>query len=175
MSNIHSTQAPAGELLAPTAADLRHALGQFATGVCVIACPGVTDHPTPFAITVNSFASVSLDPALVLWSIQKDSSSYRLWCDAQQFGISVLNASQASLCHRYAEPGQHTLTDSDDHADSPLGNPVMPDAVAVFDCTISARHDAGDHTIIVSKVEALQVNDNRDPLIYLRGRVHAST
>ena len=76
----------------------RQALGQFATGVCVVT---VNDaNLGPIATTVNSFSSVSLDPALVLWSIQNASDHFSVYTECEQFGISVLNADQADISGR---------------------------------------------------------------------------
>ena len=74
--------------------DFRQALGRFATGVCLVT---VNDPELgPLATTVNSFSSVSLDPPLVLWSIQNSSDHLGVYTDCEHFGISVLTADQAS-------------------------------------------------------------------------------
>ncbi|MEO0575334.1 MAG: flavin reductase family protein [Pseudomonadota bacterium] len=155
--------------------DLRTALSQFATGVCIVAANGVAQHPAPFAITVNSFASVSLAPPLVLWSVQKSSTTYPYWLETDTFGISVLNAGQAALCERYAIRDNHTMPTDETYALSAAGNPLITDAIATFDCSVDALHDAGDHTIIVARVDALVHDVTQEPLIYFRGDVRASS
>ncbi|MEL6949681.1 MAG: flavin reductase family protein [Pseudomonadota bacterium] len=165
-----ATDAPAVDPLA-----LRKALGQFATGVCIVASPPVADEAQPFAITVNSFASVSLDPPMVLWSMQKDSTTYALWLETQQFGISVLAADQAALCDQFAVRGNHAITDAESFTLSDNGSPLMFGAVATFDCRVNAIHDAGDHKIIVADVLAFASDASREPLIYVRGGVHGSS
>ncbi|MEL6868546.1 MAG: flavin reductase family protein [Pseudomonadota bacterium] len=154
---------------------LRTALGQFATGVCIVSCADDTAHPTPFAITVNSFASVSLEPALVLWCIQKQSTTYELWMRAKQFGISVLNEQQSDLCNRFALRGNHAMGAAGDYEFSTAGNPLIVGAVATFDCDTDAHHDAGDHTIIVARVRNFTSDESQQPLIYARGAVYEST
>lgn len=176
--NRYSTSEPSADTaLTATVApqELRAALSQFATGVCIVAANGASAHPAPFAITVNSFASVSLTPPLILWSVQKSSTTYDMWLRAETFGVSVLNATQASLCERFAIRDNHTMPDDQSYHISDSGNPLIHDAVATFDCTTQARHDAGDHTIIVARVDALAHDTTHEPLIYLRGDVHASS
>lgn len=165
-----ATDAPAADTLA-----LRTALGQFATGVCIVASPPVADEAHPFAITVNSFASVSLDPPMVLWSVQKASATYELWLETPQFGISVLSAAQGPLCEQFAVRGNHAMTDAEQYAMSPNGSPLIPGAVATFDCRVNTIHDAGDHKIIVADVLGFAHDESRQPLIYVRGGFHGST
>ena len=90
-----------------TSRELRDALGQFATGVCVITAnpPG----EAPFGMTVNSFASVSLDPPLVLWSLQKDSECLESFNKTKQFSVNVLRQEQQAVSNRYAKKGEHAL------------------------------------------------------------------
>lgn len=165
-----ATDAPAADTLA-----LRAALGQFATGVCIVASPPVAGETHPFAITVNSFASVSLAPPMVLWSVQKASATYALWLETRQFGISVLNDAQGALCERFAVRGNHSMTDPAEYVRSPNGSPLLPGAVATFDCRVNAIHDAGDHKIIVADVLGFAHDESRPPLIYVRGDFHGST
>lgn len=154
---------------------LRKALGQFATGVCIVASPPVGGERHPFAITVNSFASVSLQPPIVLWSVQKDSTTYDLWRETQQFGISVLASDQAELCEFYAVRGNHPMRDASSYTLSANGAPLVPGAVATFDCRVRAVHDAGDHTLILANVLACAHDAAREPLIYVRGGFHGSS
>ena len=85
--------------------DFRQALGQFATGVCLVTLddPGLG----PLATTVNSFSSVSLDPPLVLWSIQNSSDHLAVYTKCPHFGISVLSSEQGALSGQYAQRGGH--------------------------------------------------------------------
>src|SRR6056297_567811 len=85
-----------------TARDYRNALGRFGTGVTVITCATSTG---PLGITANSFASVSLDPPLVLWSPAKSSSRYPFFMAADHFAIHVLGAEQDALCNAFARSG----------------------------------------------------------------------
>ncbi|MEO0363851.1 MAG: flavin reductase family protein [Pseudomonadota bacterium] len=153
----------------------RSALGQFPTGVCLVSARGVAPDPAPFAITVSSFVSVSLEPPLVSWCLQHDSSSFPLWAKTEQFAISVLAGSQQHLCDHFAQRGNHLIGDLAFFDTSPNGNPWVREASANFDVDVAARHDAGDHEIIVGTVRHFASNSDRSPLIYHQGRVRAST
>ena len=84
----------------------RQALGAFATGICLVTVRDGT--LGPLAMTVNSFSSVSLEPALVLWSIQNSSDHLQLYTESPHFGISILSAEQAELSTHYAQRGGHS-------------------------------------------------------------------
>lgn len=157
------------------AADYRCALSQFPTGVCLVSAADCELHERPFAITVNSFASVSLQPPLVSWCIQHGSSSYALWNQTTQFAISVLNQDQSDLCDYFARRGQHPIANAEAFERSPNGQPWVRGACANFDATVVARHTAGDHDVIIAEVTAFTSDATRSPLLYHQGRVHAPT
>jgi flavin reductase (DIM6/NTAB) family NADH-FMN oxidoreductase RutF len=164
----NTSAAPGGVDFDDTRA-LRDAFGRFATGVC-IASARMPDG-TAFGITVNSFASVSLDPPLVLWCIQKDSTTYPLWLETRDFAMSVLNDRQEPICRRFALRGEHAARTADEFIESRCGNPVVRDAVAVFDCVTEAKHDAGDHAIIVARVTDYTTRADLKPLLFFGGNV----
>lgn len=161
-----ATEAPVVDTFA-----FRTALGQFATGVCIVSAPATGDQPVPFAITVNSFASVSLTPPMILWCVQKNSTTYPLWMSAAQFGVSVLSNDQGALCERYAIRGNHAMPLDGSYAMSPLGTPLINGAVATFDCRVNGIHDAGDHSLILADVLAFDSDNSKPPLIYVRGDI----
>ena len=151
--------------------DFRQALGQFATGVCLVT---VNDPELgPLATTVNSFSSVSLDPPLVLWSIQNSSDHLAVYTGCQHFGISVLSSEQGTLSSQYAQRGGHSAQ-AEHFATGPQGEPKLIDALAHFTCAAYAVHPGGDHQIIVGEV--LQF-DSREaaPLIFYSGGYRALT
>ncbi len=143
----------------------RSALGRFATGVCLITVDDAESGA--MAMTANSFSSVSLDPALVLWSIQNDSDCFREYTQCVRFGISVLNDQQTELSNQYARKGQHAISEDqflrDEH-----GIPLLRDALAQFSCKLHQLHEAGDHHIVVAQVEAFSVADG-SPLLFFGG------
>lgn len=147
-----------------TARDLRNALGQFGTGVTVVTC---IDGEGPLGMTANSFASVSLDPALVLWSPAKASKRYPSFVAAKSFAIHIVAAEQAGLCAGFARDGR--AFDGADWAPGANGAPVLKNALSVFECEQSALHDAGDHTIILGKVTQVTTRPGA-PLMFFGGR-----
>jgi len=144
----------------------RQALGAFATGVCLIT---VNDERSGcLALTANSFSSVSLDPPLVLWSIQNNSECFREYTDCSHFGIYILSASQEHLSNRYAQKGRHGIDAADFNSDR-LATPLLRNALAQFSCKTHSIIDAGDHQIVIGEVIAY-TTDDRDPLIFHGGR-----
>ena len=143
----------------------RQALGQFATGVCVV---NVNDPELgALAMTVNSFSSVSLDPPLVLWSIQNSSDHFSVYTECEHFGISVLGANQSQLSGHYAQRGGHQAL-SEHFGIGPTGEPQLIDALAHFTCATRAVHPGGDHHIIVGEVQAFESAEAK-PLIFFAG------
>lgn len=146
---------------------LRKALGQFATGVTVITaiCPQTR---TPIGCTANSFSSVSLDPPLILWSINRTSASAAAYLSAQQFAVNILSADQIEMSSRFASSGQDKFAGVDWHQG--LGGvPILSGVSAVFECSLFATHEGGDHTIIIGAVERFTRHE-RPGLVFAYGR-----
>ena len=141
----------------------RHALGKFATGVTIVTCDSEIG---PLGMTVNSFASVSLDPPLVLWSPARSSQRCAAFEKAEHFAIHVLNDAQKDHCHVFAKEG--TNFQDLDWSLSDKGVPLIEGCMARFQCVRHAVHDGGDHSIIVGRVIAASVADG-DPLVFSRG------
>ena len=148
---------------ADNARAFRHALGRFATGVTVITTMG-PDGPVGF--TANSFAALSLDPPLVLWSPARASARFPLFSTAQAFAIHVLAADQADIGARFVRGGAGF--DGLEHAVLVDGVPVIPAALARFDCRLHATHDGGDHLIVVGHVTHAVFRDG-PPLVFSQG------
>ena len=158
-----------GALMTMDAGDFRQALGQFATGVCLVT---VDDSELgPLATTVNSFSSVSLDPPLVLWSIQNSSDHLAVYTECQHFGISVLSSEQGALSSQYAQRGGHSAQ-AEHFKTGPQGEPKLIDALAHFTCAAYAVHPGGDHQIIVGEVLRFESRET-DPLIFYSGGYRA--
>ena len=144
----------------------RNALGRFATGICVI-----TTNPEghkPFGLTVNSFASLSLAPPLVLWSLQKSSDTMEAFRVATQYCVNVLSSEQQSLSAKFAKKGEHMLEPSQ-YTTGKTGLPVLRNCLANFECDLTARHDGGDHVILIGQVRELEVQSGGRPLLYYEG------
>lgn len=153
-----------------SARDLRDALGHFATGVAVVSC--ISPDGEAHASTVSSFNSVSLDPPLVLFSLANAAKSLPDWLSARHYAVSILHANQQAISNQFAK----ALTDKWDGVtpvSGPRTNaPLIPNALAWFECEAYATYGGGDHTIFVGRVLSLRrraVSDN-DPLLFFAGR-----
>ena len=143
----------------------RQAMGRFATGVTVVTTRNGAGENC--GVTVNSFTSVSLDPPLVLFCLDRAALSYDAFCQAEKFAINVLCAEQQRLSVRFS-------TAASDKWDGvafelwPTGVPVLKGCLANLGCRKEAVHDGGDHVIFVGRVEDLQLNADKDPLVYFQ-------
>ncbi|WP_250527343.1 flavin reductase family protein [Caballeronia sp. GAWG2-1] len=146
-------------------ANFRRTLGTFATGVTVVATRSKDDEVRAF--TANSFTSVSLDPPLVLACLARRSASVGAFANVDGYSISVLEASQLPLSDAFASRNPETKLAATTHL---CGDtvPYVPDSLATFLCTPEQVVDAGDHLILIGKVERFVVNKSR-PLACLRG------
>ena len=147
---------------------LRQALSKFATGVTVVTCDGSEG---PCGITANSFSSVSLEPALVLWNIAKVSDSLQAFLDAEYFAINVLSDAQQHLSSHFAQ-SDHTLFKNVKYASNGKNVPLLPGTVACLECRTHQIYDCGDHYIIVGEVEDYRSNQ-QDPLLFYGGEYRA--
>lgn len=145
--------------------DFRNALGTYATGVTIITA--AAPHGKPYGLTCNSFASVSLNPPLVLWSLVVYSSSLTIFQNASHFTVNVLGASQQALANKFAKSSDEKFTGVD--WTPGLGNaPVLAESVANFQCRSVNRYYGGDHVIFLGAVEAYTYNA-KEPLLFARG------
>lgn len=145
--------------------DFRDALGRFATGITLVTIAGPAG-TGPMGFVANSFASVSLDPPLVLWSPARASSRFAAFAAAQDYSIHILGLEHFDLIQRFSRRG--TGFDGLAHDLTPEGVPVLPDALARFDCRQHATHDGGDHLIILGRVTRLALRDGA-PLVFSQG------
>ena len=144
----------------------REALGSFGTGICVVTT--VPKESPAIGMTINSFASVSLDPALVLWSIQTNSDCYQAFDESDSFAISILNSDQEAISNLYASKGSHAI--QSEHSAPGELSPTIAGSLADFQCKVWARYPGGDHTIIVGEVIGINVNEQAAPLLFYRGK-----
>jgi flavin reductase (DIM6/NTAB) family NADH-FMN oxidoreductase RutF len=149
------------------ARQLRDALGCFGTGVCLVTA--VDDGGRAQALTINSFASVSLDPPLVLWSLQNSSDAFALYSQAPRFAIAVLSSEQEPLSNRYAVKGSHELDPA--HFDiGENGAPLIRGALVNLECSLENTMPGGDHRILLGHVTRLVPGPEGPPLLFHGGR-----
>jgi flavin reductase (DIM6/NTAB) family NADH-FMN oxidoreductase RutF len=150
----------------------RAALGSFPTGVAVVTTSASAEHH--MGITVNSFTSVSLEPPLVLWCLDKKSDRYHAFTNAKCYTVSVLGTDHQDISSRLATRGSHSL-EGIGLTDTKLGPPALGDALAVFECQAEAVHDAGDHAILIGKVLRFSRHPHGEPLVFFRGKYGSLT
>jgi len=151
------------------ARQLRQALGAFPTGVCLVST--TTPDGKREGMTINSFASVSLDPPLILWSIRDDARSADVFLAARSFNLSVLTAEQRALAWHFAKPAADKFERfAAAFEDGANGCARLVDSVATFECATYSRHKEGDHTIILGRVERFSRSDT-PPLLFHSGQM----
>jgi flavin reductase (DIM6/NTAB) family NADH-FMN oxidoreductase RutF len=145
---------------------MRQIMGCFPTGVTVVAARDAGG--MPFGLTVNSLTSVSLDPPLVLVCIDCEASSHDRLISASSFTVSVLSGEQVTLARRFAsEPSTGRFTGVDWQTVA-SGDPVLDGAVAWLSCARESVYGAGDHSIVLGRVEAGGASDAH-ALAFYRG------
>src|SRR5437764_14574457 len=164
-----SVPAPANEFSSDSSPidprDFRSALGTYATGVTIITA--AAPDGKPYGLTCNSFASVSLNPPLILWSLGMFSQGLSVFQNASHFAVNVLGASQQALAKKFATPSEDKFAGVEWTAG--LGQaPVLADSVANFQCRAVDRYYGGDHVIFLGAVEAYAYN-RQEPLLFARG------
>lgn len=148
--------------------EFRRVLGAFPTGVVIVT--GLDDGGQPLAMTVGSFVSVSLDPALVGFLPTKTSSS---WASLQnrkstRFGINVLASDQEDLCRAVASRKTNKLEGFNWEL-SKNGSPILENSVAFIDCELHSVSAAGDHDWVMGSVLDLFTLSSSLPLLFFRG------
>ncbi len=147
--------------------EFRNALGTFATGVTIITT--MSRENKPIGLTANSFTSVSLDPPLVLFCLDRRSYSFAHFQQSTHFAVNVLASGQQEISRHFAQPSE------DKWAAMVLdlcavGCPAFKDALAIFECATHRIHDGGDHIIIVGNVLSFNYRHEGAPLLFYRGR-----
>jgi flavin reductase (DIM6/NTAB) family NADH-FMN oxidoreductase RutF len=120
-------------------------------------------------MTVSSFNSLSLDPPLVLFSVDRRSASLRSWEQAEGYAINVLADNQRDVSTRFAK-SRANKWEGVSYATGCFGAPVLPGVAAVFECAAWARHDGGDHTLFIGEVRRFRAAADRHPLVFGKGR-----
>ena len=147
-------------------AEFRRVLGHFPTGVTVITAH---DDDGPVGLTIGSFASVSLDPALVAFFVGKESGSWARIQNAGSFCVNVLGDDQGELGGLMASRAEDKFAGVE-WKPAGTGSPMLPDVIAVIDCTLDAVHEGGDHWIVVGRVQSLDtVRSDAAPLLFFKG------
>lgn len=140
--------------------DLKKAFGSFATGVCV-----ATSHSSGF--TVNSFSSLSLNPALMIFNIYKTETDYAEFLKNDKFAINFLSIDQKDVSTLFASKDNQKASKVD-HFISNSGNIILNNTLGYIELSVFQKIDIADHVLVIGEVKQLSVDDNKDPLIYYR-------
>lgn len=150
-------------------ADLREAMGHFATGVTVIT--SVDEDGRPVGTTANAVTSLSLEPPLVLACFDLTSATLRAIRGHRAFAVNVLGHRQRQLSANFARRGLSAVWDGVRHHRGPTGSPRLADVIAVIECTLEHAVPGGDHEIIIGRVRHVETNGgNAAPLLFWRGQ-----
>lgn len=146
---------------------LRRVLGCYATGVAII-----TTH-TPdrgmVGVTVNSFASVSLDPPLILVSLARTANVLSSFQQTEHFAVNILAFGQEDLSNMFARPSTASW-EAILYAENAHGVPLLSGTLAQLECTKTEERDGGDHIILLGRVDLFHLHQPADPLLFVRGR-----
>ena len=149
---------------------LRKMRGLFASGVTVV----TTAHEGQLrGVTVSAFASVSLNPPLVMICLANESESKDWIAESSVFAVNILSDEQEFLSERFAAraPIVNTRFDGVPYHTAITGSPILAGSLAWYDCRVEALHDGGDHTIFIGRVEALGFGaEGKQPLLYFANR-----
>ncbi len=146
---------------------LRKTLGHFPTGVAIVTTR--EGDSAPVGMTINSFCSLSLNPPLVGWSVDRRSASYDAFQNCGEYTISILAEDQADIATLFATRGADKFRDIDCSAG---GGPVIPGACAWMRCAVYRRLIVGDHLMLIGQVREFTGNGG-EPLVFAHGAFSA--
>jgi flavin reductase (DIM6/NTAB) family NADH-FMN oxidoreductase RutF len=152
-----------------SASEFRKAMGAFATGVTIIT---LDLEGEVHGMTANAFASVSLDPLLVLVCVDHSTRTHEHLHTKKRFGVNVLSEDQRAISEYYARPERtHERAEAESGARfdrTRHGTPILHGSLAYLECRLHSAEVAGDHTIFIAEVEDVVVREG-DPLLFFRG------
>ncbi len=146
----------------------RDTLGHYASGITIIS--GI-DEEGPIGFTCQSFYSVSTEPPLVSFSVMTNSTTYPGVRDTGSFVVNVLAHDPHTVSNQFARKGTDKWAGID-WTPTASGNPVIADTLMWLDCDIWAEHEAGDHYIVIGRVNEMSPASwhKEEPLLYFKGQ-----
>jgi flavin reductase (DIM6/NTAB) family NADH-FMN oxidoreductase RutF len=163
---FEKTFQPAREIMAIEPQELRRVMSHFATGVTVITTKDGAGNPT--GLTANAFMSLSLDPPLVLISVDKSATCYSCFETNNGFTVNFLGEDQEEISRRFATKGADKFAGLQWHLGS-NGAAMIDGAIGHVACKITECHDGGDHTIVVGEIIDVSATGDR-PLLFFKGK-----
>ncbi len=155
-----------GEEAQAAARKFRDVLGQYASGVTVVTS---MQGDNPVGMTCQSFTSVSLDPPLVAFLPMKTSRAFAAIRLTRRFCVNFLSIEQTEVSNRFASLSENKFEDVD-WKPTNGGMPRLENTVGWVDCIVQQVYEAGDHYLVIGKVEELDTGDASDPLLFHRGQ-----
>lgn len=146
----------------------RHALGHFPTGVAIVTTR--TPEGRPVGLTINSFASLSLEPPLIMWSLANQSPSLNVFENCNYFAINVISQAQVDAALGFANPKIEDKFALVSHMDGEEGVPLLDNCVATFVCKNYRQHEGGDHTLFIGRVVRHSTITEHEPAVFHRGQ-----
>jgi flavin reductase (DIM6/NTAB) family NADH-FMN oxidoreductase RutF len=151
--------------MAVTSQEYRDALSKFASGVTIVT---VNAEGQPHGMTASAFASVSLDPPLVMVCLEKTSRTRELVIDTGSFAVSILSEDQAEIARSFSLPGRKPFDVLSHHAGR-NGVPLLDGAIAYVECSLERVVEGGDHDVVIGEVNACELQDGSPLLYFNRG------
>ena len=145
--------------------DFKKTLSKFATGITVVSTKYKSDL---YGKTINSFASLSLSPPLILFSLDIKSSKLNIFKKSKHVSINILNKKQKNLSDNFAK--KNPIWDKVEFSISNYGNPVFKNCVANLECKITDKILRGDHIIFICKVIKVNNDNTKKPLVYFNSK-----
>lgn len=151
----------------------KKALSHFASGIAIVTAKNLSSNPgvSPYlGITISSFASLSLDPQLILYCLDKNSSNLKEFSTAPNFVVNFITDKQLDLCKHFASHARNNFENVMFQLSATSKTPVIDGCLAYLECCTKQIFDAGDHVIITAEViEAIaSKNESAKPLIYYK-------
>ena len=154
-------------ILAIDPRDFRHALGCFASGVCVMTTQ--SESGLALGVTITSFCSVSLKPALVLFCLGKNTRNIDKYTMSKYFTVNMLSEDQLEISEKFASQSDNKFNGII-FEKGKNGCPTLPGCMANLECTLINTHDGGDHLILIGEVNYVQAKESGAPLVRYRGK-----
>lgn len=146
--------------------EFKKCLGSFASGVTIVTMIDASNDPQ--GVTINSFSSLSLEPAMISFNLGKASYLHNKILNSDSFAVNILSATQKNLSRKFAESSANKWLDTE-FTKGLYGCPILDGASAFIECLTANIYDGGDHSIITGRVVNLKTSDNTKPLVYYMG------
>lgn len=148
--------------------EFRHCMGNFATGVVVVTTSSADG--ANHGVTISSFASLSLNPPLIMFGLDKQAHIHHHFIESQKFIVNILSENQQDISQNFAHPSSVDWLSIEYDESEITKSPILKGANAFIECDLHKTLDGGDHTIMVGKVVNLKTLSDNPPLVYYKGQ-----